>query len=450
MKNFTLFLITLLCLFQIINAQLSPNVRKLFSTVHIEKKLYVYGGFMDNENANAQKTPDDRFFYLDVSIPFDTSNLPWRTIPDNAKNLPLESLSSIFTGGSAASIGGVNNETIYLFNNENDNKTSILSYNSQSNIWNTQNFSGVKPIGRNQITAVTDYTGKIYLLTGFDIIAQGVKRTNGLFICDTINSNCVIKDAPLSRLGYGVTLLPNGNLVYMGGSDKTFAPISDNFKLIYIYDTINDRWDSKITIGNFPPSDAGVTTVLGLNGDKIILFGGVNGDDNNLYVLNLANFEWYVPKTRGKGPVFKRGQHCANVIGKYMVLTFGSNGVTEVKYRSSGESDVLLLDISNDSEYVWTTSFDPTSLVTTNSTSSVPLPSNSSGSKNDLAIKIGISVGLIVLIIIILIVIFLFIRRRKNEQSAIPTPGNAYYDKRKNAKMVIPTPGSIHYDKTNI
>ncbi|CAB5391703.1 unnamed protein product [Rhizophagus irregularis] len=315
MKNFTLFLITLLCLSQIINAQLSPNV---------------------------------------------------------------QSLSSIFTGGSAASIGGVNNETIYLFNNENDNKTSILSYNSQSNIWNTQNFSGVKPIGRNQITAVTDYTGKIYLLTGFDIIAQGVKRTNGLFICDTINSNCVIKDAPLSRLGYGVTLLPNGNLVYMGGSDKTFAPISDNFKLIYIYDTINDRWDSKLLLETFHLVMLAVTTVLGLNGDKIILFGGVNGDDNNLYVLNLANFEWYVPKTRGKGPVFKRGQHCANVIGN------------------------IWFNICNDSEYVWTTSFDPTSLVTTNSTSSVPLPSNSSGSKNDLVVKIGISVGLIVLIIIIL------------------------------------------------
>ncbi|CAB4375613.1 unnamed protein product [Rhizophagus irregularis] len=171
MNKFTLFLITLSCLLQIVNSQLSPNLRKLFSAVFIEKKLYIYGGFMDKEDANAQKTPDDRFFYLDVSIPFDTSNLPWRAIPDNAKNLPLESLSSIFTGGLAASVGGVKNETIFFLNNEKDNTTSpVHSYNSLNNVWNTQNLSGVRPIGRNQMRAITDNNGKIYLLTGFAII----------------------------------------------------------------------------------------------------------------------------------------------------------------------------------------------------------------------------------------------------------------------------------------
>jgi hypothetical protein len=36
----------------------------------------------------------------------------------------------------------------------------------------------------------------------------------------------------------------------------------------------------------------------------------------------ITNYEWYVPKVREKTPLFKRGQHCANVIGKYMVVTF--------------------------------------------------------------------------------------------------------------------------------
>ncbi|CAG8586933.1 22591_t:CDS:2 [Rhizophagus irregularis] len=352
---------------------------------------------MDKEDANAQKTPDDRFFYLDVSIPFDTSNLPWRAIPDNAKNLPLESLSSIFTGGLAASVGGVKNETIFFLNNEKDNTTSpVHSYNSLNNVWNTQNLSGVRPIGRNQMRAITDNNGKIYLLTGFDFTAQEVNRANGLFICDTINLNCVIKDAPLSRLGYGVTLLPNGNLVYMGGGDRNYVPISDGFKVIYLYDPINDKWDSKVTTGNIPPADVGITTVLGLSGDKIILFGGNNGDNNNLYVLDTTNYEWYVPEVRGKSPVFKRGEHCANVIGKYMVVTFG-----KPKYRTVGESDVLLLDISSESEYIWTTSFDPSSL-TNNSTSSVSLPS---------------------------------LPRRKRNANVIPTPGDDY---------------ALHHDKSKL
>ncbi|PKC10676.1 hypothetical protein RhiirA5_414071 [Rhizophagus irregularis] len=434
MNKFTLFLITLSCLLQIVNSQLSPNLRKLFSAVFIEKKLYIYGGFMDKEDANAQKTPDDRFFYLDVSIPFDTSNLPWRAIPDNAKNLPLESLSSIFTGGLAASVGGVKNETIFFLNNEKDNTTSpVHSYNSLNNVWNTQNLSGVRPIGRNQMRAITDNNGKIYLLTGFDFTAQEVNRANGLFICDTINLNCVIKDAPLSRLGYGVTLLPNGNLVYIGGGNRNYIPVSDGFKVIYLYDPINDKWDSKVTTGNIPPADVGITTVLGLSGDKIILFGGNNGDNNNLYVLDTTNYEWYVPEVRGKSPVFKRGEHCANVIGKYMVVTFGSNGVLQAKYRTVGESDVLLLDISSESEYIWTTSFDPSSL-TNNSTSSVSLPSLPSKSKKYFIIKISFIVGLLVLIIIS-IGVFMFVRRRKRNANVIPTPGDDY---------------ALHHDKSKL
>src|SRR5215217_7600889 len=103
MKNFTLFSISILCLLQFIikvNAQLSPSYRKLHSAVLVEKKLYIFGGFsgpgLTPENEiNYNNNPDDRFFYLDVSIPFDTSNLPWRRIPDNVRKLPLGSLSSI-------------------------------------------------------------------------------------------------------------------------------------------------------------------------------------------------------------------------------------------------------------------------------------------------------------------------------------------------------------------
>jgi hypothetical protein len=321
MKKFTL-LFFFIILHQSINAQLNPNLRKLFNTALVENKLYIYGGFMDNEAAKAQSTPDDRFFYLDVSVRFDTSNLPWGTIPGNAKNLPLGTLASESTGGLAASVGGVNNDTIFFFNNE-KTKSPILSYNPPNNAWNTQTLSGVRPIGRNQIRAVSDNNGKVYLLTGFDFAVQGVNRIDGLFVCDTISLNCVVKDAPLSRLGYGVTLLPNGQIVYMGGGDRRYVPVADGFKVIFLYDTINDKWDSQITTGNIPPSDVGITTVLGLSGDKIILFGGNNGDNNILYVLDTTNYEWYVPKTRGKSPAFKRGEHCANVIGKYMIVTFG-------------------------------------------------------------------------------------------------------------------------------
>ncbi|CAB5207355.1 unnamed protein product [Rhizophagus irregularis] len=407
LKNSKLFSISILCLLQIIikvNAQLSPSYRKLHSAVLVEKKLYIFGGFNspnlapENE-VNYNKSPDDRFFYLDVSISFDTSNLPWRSVSNNVDNLPLGSLSSVATGGVAASIGGVNNDMIFFFNNERDNATKsdppVHSYNSPNNVWNTQIFSGNNPIGRNQMRIVTDYNGKVYLLTGFDFTIQGVTRSSGLFVCDTINLDCVIKDAPFSRLGYGATLLPNGMIIYIGGGDRNYVPIRDGFRLIYLYDPANVEWIPKVTTGKKLSDDVGFTTVLGLNGDRIILYG-----------------------VRGKGPQYKRGEHCANVIGKYMVITFGSNGVLDAKYKEDGESDVLLLDISDDSEYVWTTSFDPTPLKI-NST-----PSNSLSLKpatNNTSIIVGLTIGLI-LFICILSGITIFYIRYKNSNKAIPTP----------------------------
>ena len=63
--------------------------------------------------------------------------------------------------------------------------------------------------------------------------------------------------------------------------------------------------------------------LIGLDGQRVIIFGGyMTTRDNALYELNLINFEWYIPKTSGQIPN-SRIHHKANVIGKYMVISFG-------------------------------------------------------------------------------------------------------------------------------
>ena len=60
----------------------------------------------------------------------------------------------------------------------------------------------------------------------------------------------------------------------------------------------------------------------------MIIFGGLNNNrtsqspENSLYVLNLNNFNWYIPKITGKIPS-SRAFHETVLIGKYMVVTFG-------------------------------------------------------------------------------------------------------------------------------
>ena len=189
-----------------------PSYRKLHSAILVGERLYISGGVM--EDVFTPKPPDDNFFYLDVSIPFDTSKLPWKTIPDNTENLPVKSFSSVLTGGMAVGLGGINNDTMFLINNENDtNLPPVNSFNTPSNLWEIPKISGVRPIGRNQMKVITDQN-KLYLLAGST-------SNNGMYIFDTINFNCELRtNPPIFRLNYGATLLPNGIIVYMGGSDN--------------------------------------------------------------------------------------------------------------------------------------------------------------------------------------------------------------------------------------
>ena len=58
---------------------------------------------------------------------------------------------------------------------------------------------------------------------------------------------------------------------------------------------------------------------------RVIIFGGlgvVGVTENSLYVLDLNNFNWYIPKITGKIPS-PRYFHKTVIIGKYMVVTFG-------------------------------------------------------------------------------------------------------------------------------
>ncbi|EXX67933.1 hypothetical protein RirG_109740 [Rhizophagus irregularis DAOM 197198w] len=285
---------------------LTPSVRTLHSSILVDKKLYIFGGFKDRLNDMIESTynlnPNDRFFYLDVSKPFDTSTLPWTAIPANEKNLPLKFFSSVFSGGVAASYGGTNNDTIYFINNEFDKTLPpVLSFNTKDNSWNSysqQIISGERPISKNQIRPITDYSGKIYLLAGLSFTTlQGVTRDEGgMFIFDTINSNCVLKDVidGMSRVEYSATLLPNGTIVYMGGRDPRDSPgksVADGFRVVHLYNTNDNTWKSQNTFGDsIPNGDNGISSVLGLDGFRIIVFGGDNTDNKMLYVLDTTTF----------------------------------------------------------------------------------------------------------------------------------------------------------------
>ncbi|CAG8792478.1 2367_t:CDS:2, partial [Racocetra persica] len=147
--------------------------------------------------------------------------------------------------------------------------------------------------------------------------------------------------------------------------------------------------------GQIPSNRSSFANVLeGLDNKRIIVLADV------------VNFQWYRPNVSVTIPS-NRGWHMANLIGKYMVISFG------LGYSQTNESDILLLDISNDN--------------------------------NIISMMIKIIIGILVGILIsILLIVGGFIFYKNKLARGIPTPGNEKADDSNNevVNTIIPTPGN--------
>ncbi|CAB5313734.1 unnamed protein product [Rhizophagus irregularis] len=287
--------------------------RRGHTATFIDNKLYILGG---SENGDAGKD----FFYIDFSVPFNTQNLI-------AKDLSNINTASEHTFATSVK-GGANNNTLFLYGAF--FMDLVYTFDPQTNLWNIPKIIGDTYRREHSLTGITDNKGKMYLWGGLDIRMNAI---SDMLILDTVNLVWSKGSfAPIMSMRYAAVLLP------------------DNI-LVYIYDTIDDDWNIvKSTSGTIPSYRKCFTPVLGLDGQRVIIYGGYGDDvtkppkpvDSPLYELKLINFEWRIPKTSGQTLAFRYG-HAANVIDKYMekVIT----------------DDILLLDISNVTEYIWTNEF---------------------------------------------------------------------------------------------
>ncbi|GES94809.1 hypothetical protein GLOIN_2v1761507 [Rhizophagus clarus] len=348
-----------------------PKQREGHTATLIDNKLYILGGaYTGNGNADVEKD----FFYLDVSASFNTQNLSWNDL-SNINVVPLHY--------DAASVkGGASNNSLFLFGGSNDTVMDSLVYifNPQDESWKIPEITGNTPVRKSELTGIIDHKGIMYLWGGYDEVDVNINDVNDMLILDTINlvwGKGSLFGVPSIREYYGCTLLSDNNIIYMGGYQFDQGQ-ELTLNQVYLYDTINDNWSTETTSGEVPSGRDSFSTVLGLDGQRVIIFGGYATKDltpeDSLYELNLINFEWRIPKIFGQIPEV-RMNHKANVIGKYMVISFGFG------YDQSTESDILLLDISNVDEYIWTNEFFPLLPSIPPTSSSPPLntsPSNKS------------------------------------------------------------------------
>jgi hypothetical protein len=91
-----------------------------------------------------------------------------------------------------------------------------------------------------------------------------------------------------------------------------------------------------------------------------------------------------------------------------------------IGYTREVDNDILLLDISNDDEYVWTTSFVPSLTSQTPTTDPTLTPSTPSSPSNTIGIAIGTSIGIIGGIALIVGSFFLYKRYKNRSERRIP------------------------------
>ncbi|CAG8444271.1 11039_t:CDS:2 [Funneliformis caledonium] len=308
-------------LFVEVNSQINPSLRMLHTATLVDEKLYILGGQNINRKDEDSGIIGKEYFYLNVSIPFDTKKLIWNDLT-NINIIPAHV-------GAVSAKGGVNDD-IVIYGGRGmpytENLASVYMFDTKSNQWNIPQITGNSFAKRRSLLGFIDSSKKLYMFAGWVINGNHV---NDMIILDTVNLSFregSRLNAPSPRINYAGVILPSQNIVYMGGMmyDESALTLSE----IYLYDTVNDKWSTRQTIGSIPSNRFGLSAVLGLDGQQIIIFGGTNGNEINsiesLYTLNLNTFEWRIPKVSGGNLPASRYYHRANVIGKYMVISFGS------------------------------------------------------------------------------------------------------------------------------
>ncbi|CAB4491724.1 unnamed protein product [Rhizophagus irregularis] len=411
------FILTLWIIINILNKVQSQFTlkRRFTHNAHlIDNKLWFFGG---GTMINGILSPTGDVFYIDLTKPFDTTNVPY----------VAKAASPFSCAWCLSAIGGVNQSKIFFFAGlmvrqdlPNVLTTSMIySFDIKTQTWSpAPAMKGMAYTRRRELQPVTDKDGKIYMFGGGSDMLLGfqtIQVYNTMSILNSVDNTWTAGPLiypPLSKIDYTATLLPNGDIVYIGGSQTDvnaihFDVISMN--KIDIYDTIGNTWSTMTATGETITERTGHTAVLNKKGE-IIIFGGVYAptlvaSQPQIAVLDTSvnPFRWSIPIVNSKEmnppPLIF---HTANLVENYMIVAFGN--ITRSN-ANEGQSDQLyVLDINT---FTWVKNYNPLN-------NSIPFQEPQSSKSLDKTMIIIIVV--IVVVIFIGVAIGVIIYRRKIKQ----------------------------------
>ncbi|CAJ0834729.1 7088_t:CDS:2 [Entrophospora sp. SA101] len=290
MNIFLIFLILLKCLFLVVNSA-PTDPRLVHATVIVNNILYVMGGFSNGRSSR-------EFISLDLSQAFDATTPPWKDLTETS---PLPILSSWAKASS-----NTNNDTIFLFGGlmrdtitiNYNLKSVVYTYDFKSNQWlvNPPAFQGMAPETRREFASVSDpSTGKLYIHGGtHDLSIPTGVFFNDFFILDGNNFSWsqigkTGANIPPLRIDHVAVLIANGVIVFIGGLEIVAKELA-----LTLYDTKTDTWDLMAPINSVTHHQAD------LIGDyMVVTFGNITNKfgpllkaSNSIQILNIVDYKW--------------------------------------------------------------------------------------------------------------------------------------------------------------
>ncbi|CAG8766137.1 15085_t:CDS:2, partial [Dentiscutata erythropus] len=250
-------LLFILFLFASVTCQFIPDPRQYQTTVLIGTRLVSFGGYTGKPEYTNET------IILDLSKSFDTSHPSW--------SVNIKGTAPMNTEFSTSCLSPIDQSTVYIIGGVSYDDASsrfvkpslVYTFNSIESSWSPLTTNGFTTFDSNVSNIYNDMQavmrhGLIYIFGGTNTPSPA--ESNLTTISTLITTMNILNtkkmtwlifnftDTPTAREGYSATLLKNGYIVYIGGTEKNPNSNETNVNMnnVPIFDTDDLTWISMV------------------------------------------------------------------------------------------------------------------------------------------------------------------------------------------------------------
>ncbi|XP_022094720.1 kelch domain-containing protein 3-like [Acanthaster planci] len=305
--------------------------------------IYMFGGYC---------TGGDYHSLIPIDVyALDTVLLRWRKLPIASGEETSQKLVPYLRYGHSV----VNYEgKVYLWGGRNDNYgacNKVFCYDTKTLKWSRPRTEGERPGGRDGHTACL-IGDNMYIFGGFEdgMVQCYANTVYSLDLKEMFWTYIKAKgDIPHWRDFHTAAAYHHRMIVFGGRSDES-GPYYTNREFycnrLQVLDTQTKVWSAPPTTGDIPIGRRSHSAFM--YRDHMYIFGGYNDITkmhyNDLYRLDLCNYEWSKVMTSGQTPRNRRRQCC--IVVQDHVIMFGGTSPKDTPIPG-GSDDENLMDLAD-------------------------------------------------------------------------------------------------------